>query len=61
MAAVSDVTPFVSTADGENPFVKPPVGDNAFAKITDNVARVAEAPRPPRAWYRAATAGVPPM
>jgi len=41
MAALSDV----------NPFVGPPRGDNPFAQITDNVARVAEAHRPPRAWY----------
>ena len=30
MAAVSDV----------NPFVTPPAGDNAFARITDNVSRM---------------------
>jgi Ni/Fe-hydrogenase subunit HybB-like protein len=41
MAALSDV----------NPFVKPPVGDTAFARITDNVSRIAETERPPRAWY----------
>src|SRR6187401_1393313 len=51
MAAVSDVTPFVGTQNGENPFVEPPGGDNPFAKITDNVWRVAGAPRPPKAWY----------
>ena len=41
MAVLSDV----------NPFVKPPAGDNMFAQITDNVSRIAETPRPPRAWY----------
>ncbi len=41
MAAISDV----------NPFVKPPKGDNDFARITDNVSRIAEVSRPPRAWY----------
>jgi len=41
MAAVSDL----------NPFVTPPAGDNAFARITDNVSRIAEVERPPRAWY----------
>ncbi len=41
MAAISDVNPFVSA----------PVGDNAFARITDNVSRIAEVERPPRAWY----------
>ena len=41
MAALSDV----------NPFVKPPAGDTAFARITDNVSRIAETERPPRAWY----------
>jgi Ni/Fe-hydrogenase subunit HybB-like protein len=32
-------------------WAKPPVGDNEFARITDNIARVAEVQRPPRAWY----------
>src|SRR3954454_17055853 len=41
MAAISDI----------NPFVEPPAGDNAFARITDNVSRIAEVERPPRAWY----------
>jgi Ni/Fe-hydrogenase subunit HybB-like protein len=39
--AVSDV----------NPFVAPPKGDNAFSQITDNISRVSEAARPPKAWY----------
>jgi len=34
-----------------NPFDAPPEGRNAFAQITDNVARVAELEKPPRAWY----------
>src|SRR5512147_2258090 len=34
-----------------NPYQGLPQGDNAFARITDNVARIAEAPKPPRAWY----------
>lgn len=34
-----------------NPYQGPPKGDNVFARITDNVARIAEAPKPPRAWY----------
>lgn len=38
-----------------NPYQGPPKGENAFARITDNVARIAEAPRPPRAWYIAFT------
>ena len=29
----------------------PFAGDNAFARITDNVSRIAEVDRPPRAWY----------
>src|SRR5688572_6360417 len=41
MAVISDV----------NQFVEPPKGANMFAQITDNVCRIAEAPRPPRAWY----------
>ena len=34
-----------------NPYQGPPKGDNPFAKITENVARIAETPKPPRAWY----------
>jgi len=34
-----------------NPFDAAPEGRNAFAKITDNVARIAELEKPPRAWY----------
>jgi hypothetical protein len=41
MAAVSDF----------NPFIEPPKGENAFARITDNVSRIMEVDRPPRAWY----------
>ena len=41
MAVVSDV----------NPFASPPKGDNDFARVTDNVSRIAEVPKPPRAWY----------
>ena len=41
MAVVSDV----------NPFTSPPKGDNDFARVTDNVSRIAEVPKPPRAWY----------
>src|SRR5262245_44748185 len=41
MAAVSDV----------EVFQRPPVGDNRYAQITDNVCRVTETPRPPKAWF----------
>ena len=41
MAAASDL----------NPFQSPPKGDNMFAQITDNVTRIMEAPKPPKAWY----------
>src|SRR5450755_4314809 len=34
-----------------NPFEAPPAGDNMFARITDNVSRIAETATPPRAWY----------
>jgi Ni/Fe-hydrogenase subunit HybB-like protein len=34
-----------------NPFDKAPAGDNEFARITDNVARIAELPKPPLGWY----------
>jgi len=48
MAAISDVNPYVSA----------PAGDNAFARITDNVSRIAETERPPRAWYIAFAAAL---
>ena len=35
----------------DNPFAAAPRGDNPFAKITDNVSRIVEAERPPKAWY----------
>jgi Ni/Fe-hydrogenase subunit HybB-like protein len=41
MAAVSDVEVFQAA----------PKGDNRFAQITDNVCRVTETPRPPKAWF----------
>jgi Ni/Fe-hydrogenase subunit HybB-like protein len=41
MAAVSDV----------EVFQVPPKGDNRLAQITDNVCRVTETPRPPKAWF----------
>ena len=34
-----------------NPYNGPLKGDNAFAQVTDNVARIMEAPKPPLAWY----------
>ena len=34
-----------------NPYEAPPAGANMFARITDNVSRIAETPTPPRAWY----------
>jgi molybdopterin-containing oxidoreductase family membrane subunit len=41
MAIASDINPYQGALKG----------DNAFAQITDNVARIMEAPKPPRAWY----------
>jgi Ni/Fe-hydrogenase subunit HybB-like protein len=41
----------MATASGFNPFQAAPEGANTFAQITDNVTRIMEAPRPPRAWY----------
>ncbi|MBI3202687.1 MAG: polysulfide reductase NrfD [Myxococcales bacterium] len=35
----------------QSPFDLAPQGENAFARITHNVARVAEVPKPPRGWY----------
>ncbi|MBN2192150.1 MAG: polysulfide reductase NrfD [Polyangiaceae bacterium] len=34
-----------------SPYQGRPGGENVFARITENVARIAEAPRPPPAWY----------
>jgi molybdopterin-containing oxidoreductase family membrane subunit len=41
----------MAQATDVNPFDAAPKGPNAFAQITDNVARVAELPKPPRGWY----------
>ncbi len=41
MAIASDINPYQGT----------PKGDNPFAQITDNVARIAEAPKPDKIWY----------
>jgi Ni/Fe-hydrogenase subunit HybB-like protein len=41
----------MAAAPDLNPFVAAPAGDNVFARITDNVSRIAEVERPPRAWY----------
>jgi Ni/Fe-hydrogenase subunit HybB-like protein len=38
-------------ASSFNEFQSPPKGDNTFARITDNVTRIMEAPKPPKAWY----------
>jgi Ni/Fe-hydrogenase subunit HybB-like protein len=40
----------MSTAS-TNPYNAPLRGENAFARITENVSRIMEAPRPPLAWY----------
>ena len=40
-----------SSADGYDKWYQEPKGDNAFAKITDNVCRVIEVPKPPIGWY----------
>jgi Ni/Fe-hydrogenase subunit HybB-like protein len=48
----------MAAATDLNPFVAKPAGDNAFARITDNIARIAEAERPPRAWYIAFAAAL---
>ena len=41
----------MAIASDINPFQGAPKGDSAFAQITDNVSRIALAPKPPRAWY----------
>jgi Ni/Fe-hydrogenase subunit HybB-like protein len=41
------------TSFDEDPRRRPAlvIGENDFASVTDKVCRIAEAPRPPRAWY----------
>jgi len=60
MAAVGDLQEWQGdAADGDaasapkdfSEWQKEPQGDNPFAKITDTVIRIVEAPKPPRAWY----------
>ena len=41
-----------------NPYQGPPRGETSLARITDNVSRIAEAPRPPKAWYIAFAAAL---
>jgi molybdopterin-containing oxidoreductase family membrane subunit len=41
----------MAIASDINPYQGIPKGDNPFAQITDNVARIAEAPKPHRVWY----------
>ncbi len=41
----------MAIASNINPYQGIPKGDNPFAQITDNVARVAEAPKPHIVWY----------
>ena len=41
----------MTTLTDVNAFQGAPQGDNVFARITDNVSRIAEVPRPPRGWY----------
>ena len=42
-----------STAALEDPIRKPALvqGDNDFTSVTDIVCKVAETPKPPKAWY----------
>ena len=41
----------MSTITDYREWATAPKGDNAFAKITNAVSRVIEAPKPPPAWY----------
>ncbi len=41
----------MTTAALDNPFQVDPAGATRLAQVTDVVCRVAEAPKPPRAWY----------
>ena len=45
----------MATAADIKDFVKPLESKGPFAQITENVARVAETPKPPKAWYIAFT------
>ena len=44
VGAKADETP-------DNPYVRPLKSKHPFAQVTEVVSRVAEAPRPPKAWY----------
>ena len=35
----------------DNPYTGPLKEENVFARVTESVSRIAEAPRPPKAWY----------
>ncbi|HOA73059.1 MAG TPA: polysulfide reductase NrfD [Phycisphaerae bacterium] len=62
-ALAPDITgkPVIDRTIEDDPHVRPPlvIGDNDFESVTDKVCRIAEAPRPPRAWYVAFSASVP--
>lgn len=47
----------------DDPRVRAPlvIGDNDFVSVTEKVSRIAETPRPPRAWYIAFAISVPLM
>src|SRR5687767_1947076 len=47
-----------STAAEYEKWYEEPKGENEFAKITDVVCRVVEAPRPPLGWYVAFAAAL---
>ena len=51
------------TAFDDDPRHRPSlvIGDNDFGSVTDKVCRIAEAPRPPRAWYIALAIAAPAM
>ena len=41
----------MAVASDVDVFQAPPVGENRYAQITDNVCRVTETSRPPKAWF----------
>lgn len=63
VAPEKPTTPLIDRTAEEDPRRRPDlvIGDNNFETVTDKVCRIAEVPRPPRAWYVAFSISVPLM
>lgn len=55
--------PVIDRTIADDPRVRAPlvIGENDFVSVTEKVSRIAETPRPPRAWYIAFAVSVPLM